>query len=147
MSKSTSKWRMYSDFYELFVKANPKLLKEKAQVEANIVWSSLKVGKNIDIDLYHREMTRLRALVKKNQTMLDFLLKPKTQKSLPASTSKGDSSEIVTGAASNIESNNVAKLVKETSTVVLSEVFSDPKTVEEKAPEGDSNNLHDKSDS
>ena len=51
MSQSDSKWRMYSDFYDLFVKANPKLPKEKAQVEANIVWSSLKVGKNIDIDL------------------------------------------------------------------------------------------------
>ena len=84
--------------------------------------------------------------------MLDFLLKPTTQKSLPATTSKGDSSKIVTGAASNIESNNDAKLVKETSittnlNVVLSDVFKDSETVEEKATEEDSNNLHEKSDS
>ena len=153
MSQSDSKWRMYSDFYDLFVKANPKLPKEKAQVEANIVWNSLKVGKKIDIDLYRGEMTRLGALViKKKQTMLDFLLKPTTQKSLPATTSKGDSSKIVTGAASNIESNNDAKVVKETSittnlNVVLSDVFKDSETVEEKATEEDSNNLHEKSDS
>ena len=74
---------MYSDFYELFVKANPKLPKEKAQVEANIVWSSLKVGKNIDIDLYHREMTRLRALVKKKSDHVGFFVETQNTKISP----------------------------------------------------------------
>ena len=87
MSQTDSKWRMYQDFYDLFVKANPKIPKNTMQAEANKVWSSLKEGKKVNPDLYRIEMTRLQSLVtSKRQTMLDYLLKPKIKKPAPAAT-------------------------------------------------------------
>ena len=71
--------KMYWDLYNLYVKAHPEYPKEKCQNEVNAQWRAMKQnGKDVDLELYNREITCLEnKLNKKKNTMFDFLLKVK----------------------------------------------------------------------